>query len=231
MAAVTQRIPNYLSGVSKQADSKKLPGQVRECLNGFPDVTLGLTKRPGFKFISKLKNSSGTDFSGSQLDGAQWFYINRTTTTYIGCITPKVDSTNGTIHVWNADTGAVCTVTDKTTNAAIGAHAYLDGTKSNYDVLTVDAATFITNNSKVITTKAAPTFVAASRGTILLNGTALDMISQTWEVKLGGTAILAEKSAVQVCTATSDSDDKYEDVLDKIEAAINAKNITGLTVT
>ena len=46
MAAVTQKISNYLSGVSKQADSKKLPGQVRECLNGFQDVTLGLTKRP-----------------------------------------------------------------------------------------------------------------------------------------------------------------------------------------
>ena len=198
MAAVTQKITNYLSGVSKQADSKKLPGQVRECLNGFPDVTLGLTKRPGFKFISKLKNSGGTDFSGTQLDGAKWFYINRSATKYIGCITPKVGSTNGTIHIWNADTGAVCTVTDKTAtpNAAIGAHAYLNGTKSNYDVLTVDAATFITNNSKVITAKAAPTFTAASRGTILLTGTALDMISQDWEVTLGGTAIVAEKSAV-----------------------------------
>ena len=52
MAAVSQRIDNYLGGVSKQSDSKKLPGQVTECLNGFPDVTLGLTKRPGFKFIS-----------------------------------------------------------------------------------------------------------------------------------------------------------------------------------
>ena len=233
MAAVTQKISNYLSGVSKQADSKKLPGQVRECLNGFPDVTLGMTKRPGFKFISKLKNGSGTDYSGTQLDGAKWFYINRSTTKYIGCITPKVGSTNGTIHVWNADTGAACTVTDKTAtpNAALGAHAYLNGTKSNYDVLTVDAATFITNNSKVITAKAAPTFVAASRGTILLSGTPLDMISQDWEVTLGGTAILAEKSAVQVATATSDSDDKYEDVLTKIKAAIDAKNITGMTVT
>ena len=52
MAAVTQRISNYLSGVSKQPDSKKLPGQVRECINGLADVTLGMTKRPGFKFIS-----------------------------------------------------------------------------------------------------------------------------------------------------------------------------------
>ena len=233
MAAVTQTISNYLSGVSKQSDSKKRPGQVRECLNGFPDVTLGLTKRPGFKFISKLKNSGGTDFSGTQLDGAKWFYINRSTTKYIGCITPEVGGTNGTIHIWNADTGAVCTITDKTAtpNAALGAHAYLDGTKSNYDVLTVDAATFITNNSKVITTKAAPTFVAASRGTILLTGTPAEMLNTSWEVKLGGDAIVAEKSAVQVCPASSDSDDDYEDVLTKIKAAIDAKSITGMTVT
>ena len=57
MAAVTQRISNYLSGVSKQTDSKKIPGQVKECINGLPEMTLGMTKRPGCKFISKLKVS------------------------------------------------------------------------------------------------------------------------------------------------------------------------------
>ena len=235
MAAVTQKISNYLSGVSKQADSKKLPGQVRECLNGFPDVTLGLTKRPGFKFISKLKNGSGTDFSGTQLDGAKWFYINRSATKYIGCITPKVGNTNGTIHVWNADTGAVCTVTDKTTNAAIGAHGYLDGTKSNYDVLTVDAATFITNNSKVITAKAAPTFVAASRGTILIS-TLPDGESsiqgQSFEIKIGNaTGNTHISSSPRVITHTSGASDTYETILTALETKVNAENITGLTVT
>ena len=29
MPAVTQRIDNYLGGVSKQSDDKKIPGQVR----------------------------------------------------------------------------------------------------------------------------------------------------------------------------------------------------------
>ena len=112
MAAVTQRISNYLSGVSKQADTKKYPGQVKECINGLPDVTLGMTKRPGFKFISKLKTTGGTDFTGTQLDNAKWFYINRDVTTrYIGCITPYANSANGNIYVWNADTGAACTIT------------------------------------------------------------------------------------------------------------------------
>ena len=232
MAAVTQRISNFLSGVSKQPDSKKIPGQVRECINGLADVTLGMTKRPGFKFISKLKTTAGADFSGTQLDGAKWFYINRSTDRYIGCVTPKVGNTNGTIYIWNAVTGAACTITDKTTNAAIGAHPYLNGVRSNYDVLTVDAATFITNNKVEVTTQAAPTdFVAQSRGTLLLSGSAVDMLSTSWEVTLGGDAIVAEKSSVQVATASSDTDDDYDDVLDKIKTEIDAKSITGMTCT
>ena len=120
MAAVTQRVSNYLGGVSKQSDDKKIPGQVTELINGYPDVTIGLTKRPGFKFIATLKNASGTAYSGTSLDGAKWFYINRDTDTekYIGCITPKVGSTNGTILVWNAITGAACTVNTTTHHSA-----------------------------------------------------------------------------------------------------------------
>ena len=120
MAAVTQRVSNYLGGVSKQSDDKKLPGQVTELINGYPDVTIGLTKRPGFKFIATLKNASGTAYSGTSLDGARWFYINRDTDTekYIGCITPKVGSTNGNIFVWNAITGAPCTVNTTTHHSA-----------------------------------------------------------------------------------------------------------------
>ena len=68
MAAVTQRVSNYLGGVSRQSDDKKLPNQVRECLNGYPDPTFGLTKRPGFKWIANL----GT---GTTYDNSKWFYI------------------------------------------------------------------------------------------------------------------------------------------------------------
>ena len=230
MAAVTQRVSNYLSGVSKQADSKKLPGQVKECINGLPDVTLGMTKRPGFKFISKLKTTGGTDFSGTQLDNAKWFYINRDTSTrYIGCITPKVDSTNGSLYVWNADTGAACTITNGAT------HSYLTGTaNTNYDVTTVQDTTIICNDAVTVTTQAAATdFVAQSRGTVLLSllGALEASIQSTdFEIKLGGTAILAEKSSVQTCTYTSGASDDYDAVLDGLKAAIVAKSITGLTV-
>ena len=218
MAAVTQRIPNFLSGVSKQADSKKLPGQVKECINGLPDVTLGMTKRPGFKFISKLKNTGGTDFSGTQLDNAKWFYINRDTSTrYIGCITPKVGGTNGSIYIWNADTGAACTITNGS------AHAYLTGTKTNYDVTTVQDTTIICNDAVTVTTQAAATdFVAQSRGTLLLSGKIEQMQGETFSVTVAG-------STTAAYTAPTDAD--FDQILDDLETKINDLSISGLTVT
>ena len=225
MAAVTQRISNYLSGVSKQIDSKKLPGQVRECVNGLADVTLGMTKRPGFKFISKLKNTSGTDFSGTQLDNANWFYINRDTSTkYIGCITPKVDSTNGTIYIWNASTGAACTITDTATSSALGAHAYLSGTnRTNFDVLTVQDTTIITNDAVTVTTQTAPTdFVAQSRGTLLLSGKIEQMQGYDFSVTVAG-------QTTSSYTAASNAD--FDEILDTIKSRIDALSISGLTVT
>jgi len=218
MAAVTQKVHNYLSGVSKQADSKKLPGQVKECINGLADVTLGMTKRPGFKFISKLKNTGGTDFSGTQLDNSKWFYINRDTTTrYIGCITPEASGTNGSIYIWNADTGAACTVTNGS------AHTYLTGANTNYDVLTVQDTTIICNDLVTVTTQAAPTgFVAQSRGTLLLSGDKLLMQGETFSVTVAG-------STTAAYTAASDAD--YDDILNTLKSRIEALSISGLTVT
>ena len=222
MAAVTQRIDNYLSGVTKQPDSKKLPGQVRECINGFPDVTTGLTKRPGFKFLSVLKNSSNTAFSGTSLDGGKWFYINRGDgSKYIGCITPKVGGTNGTIHIWNADTGAACTITDTTTSSALGAHTYLTGVNTNYDVLTVHDSTIITNNNVTVTKQATPTFVVNSRGMVLITGTDAQLASESFTVTVAG----------QTATYTSQANDGYEEVLTGLKSAIEGLSISGLTVT
>ena len=100
MTAVTQRIDNYLGGVSRQSDDKKKAGQVRECLNGYPDPTFGLTKRPGFKWVTNL----GT---GTTYDSSRWFYISRDANEkYIGCIKPASGGGTGDIDIWNAQTGA-----------------------------------------------------------------------------------------------------------------------------
>ena len=42
MASITQQIPNYIGGISEQPDELKLPGQVKDLNNAFPDLTYGL---------------------------------------------------------------------------------------------------------------------------------------------------------------------------------------------
>ena len=173
MASVTQRIPHYLGGVSKQSDVKKFPGQVRECLNAYPDPTFGLMKRPGFSFLHSLdQTTDGTDFSGTALDNAKWFYINRDDDeTYIGCII------SGAIHIWNGKLNGSgqyvkCTVgTTDGTGLSYAPLTYLDTTRDNYDVLTVQDTTYITNKTKVVAAKAAPaTNDLGKKGTIRIRG-------------------------------------------------------------
>ena len=206
MPAVTQRIDNYLGGVSRQSDDKKLPGQVRECLNGYPDPTFGLTKRPGFKWIQNL----GT---GTTYDSSKWFYIARTSTEkYIGCIKPAPGGGTGDIDIWNVD-GTACTVT-----YATGAQAYLTGARTNYDILTVQDTSIITNNLITVAKQTDPTFNSTRQATLVLSGSST---STTYEVIVAGTTT----------TTTSDSDDTYDDSLTKIKASIDAASISGLTVT
>ena len=208
MPAVTQRIDNYLGGVSRQSDDKKLPGQVRECLNGYPDPTFGLTKRPGLKWIANL----GT---GTTYDSSHWFYIARDAANkYIGCITPKPgDGPHGSIAIWNATTGAACTVTESGTD-----YNYLTGSRLNYHVLNLQDTSIITNNLITVAKQADPSFTANKQATLVLNGSAY---SNTYTIVVAGST----------ATATTDSDDTYSDALTKIKTAIDNLSITGLTTT
>ena len=217
MAAVTQTIPTFLGGVSKQIDSKKKPGQVRESINTLPDATFGLMKRPGTEYIESLSTSA--------LPNAKWFYIHRDgDEQYIGRIST---GSPGNIKIWNALSGVECDVYydaapwtadtayivgDKVTNdsgkiyqcdtagtsASSGgptgtgtditdntaqwdyvsgptAQSYLqpaalepDKPNINYDLLTVQDTTFITNKNKIITTRDAPAFTAGKKATVRL---------------------------------------------------------------
>ena len=207
MTAVTQRIDNYLGGVSKQSDDKKLPGQVRECLNGYPDPTFGLTKRPGFKWIANL----GT---GTTYDSSKWFYIHRENDEkYIGCIKPALGGSTGDIDIWNAVTGTPCNV-----NYGTGAQAYLTGARTNYHVLTVQDSSIITNNLIIADKLADPSYTANKQATLELVGTSVLI---TYVIVVAGTTV----------TVTTDSDDTYDDALTKIKTAIDAESISNLTVT
>ena len=207
MPAVTQRVSNYLGGVSRQSDDKKLTNQVRECLNSYPDPTFGLTKRPGFKWIANL----GT---GTTYDSSKWFYIHRDADEkYIGCIKPASGGSPGDIDIWNATTGAACTV-----NYGTGAQAYLTGARTNYDILTVQDTSIITNNLITVAKIADPAFIAKTRATLVLSDTA----SGEYDVTINGSSIT---------TYDAPSTQTYNGLLTELKSRIDGLNISGLTVT
>ena len=242
MAAVTQTVPNFLGGVSKQTDQKKQPGQVRDCLNAYPDPTFGLMKRPGFKFIKTIYTpSSGTD---PELKDAKWFFIKRDNLeTYIGCI---LDTTNADgsasihasdpIRIWNKD-GTACTVTYE---SSPDAKLYLDTTRDNYDVLTVQDTSIITNKTKTVTVKTAPSgYVSRSRGTIRIKTVAYSI---KYEVTLtvGGTNHTVSTTTINAedlqdpTIDPAPTDEKYNTakrILGALKTALDALSISGHTLT
>jgi hypothetical protein len=134
MAAVSQRIPNLLGGVSQQPDSLKLPGQLNEALNCLPDPTFGLRKRPGMKAVSKLQGA---------VDEGRWFSIFRDNSEqYIGQF-----KANGDLLIWDALTGAAKTVN----TVASTAKAYIANcSRSDFEMLQINDYNFVLNRSKVV---------------------------------------------------------------------------------
>ena len=136
MASITQKTTNYLGGVSKQPDVQMNPGQVRDAINAYPDPTFGLIKRPGTRFISTV--GTGTEYAT-----AKWFDIVRDGKEgYIGCIV------DGEIKIWNLTTGGAATVSYET-----GSQAYLAGSYLDFDMLSVQDTSIITNKTTVVTSK------------------------------------------------------------------------------
>ena len=205
MVAVTQRIGSYLGGVSKQSDDKKLPGQVRECFNGFPDPTYGLTKRPGFEHILNI----GT---GTAYDDGKWFFIKRDNDEeYIGVI-------KGTaINIWNALTGVAATVT------YANGTGYLGATNTNYDIITIQDTSIVINKSKVVTEIAAPTGYNALRSASVVVNTVTANQAYTVDITIGGSK--------QTATFTTSATPTASDILNDLETDINAMTGSHSSIT
>jgi len=138
MAAINQRIPNFLGGVSQQPDFIKFPGQLRSCDNAVPDVTFGLMKRPPAEYVNKLTNTTST---------GQWFEIlNKEGEKFIVQITPA-NSGSSPIRVWNAETGVSVNVTEGSGNA----YNYLSGA-GTLSTHTIQDYTYITNPNTTVGT-------------------------------------------------------------------------------
>ena len=214
MPAVTQTTPNFLGGVSRQNDDKKLINQVTECVNGYPDPTYGLLKRPGMEHVNVLKKANGDAFTESELAGAAWFFIDRDDAgSYIGAI--KDDD----IFVWTKDEGTFCTVTN---NAA----AYLTGTKqSDYHFRSVQDVTVITNKTVDTDMQDASTYVENSVATLKVVTLGAEKYTVTIQGETSEATALDTTTYDDFLVYTSGSEDKpAEHLVDAIHETISARH-------
>ena len=185
MAAVTQAVPTFLGGVSKQADTKKQPGQVDEILNGYADPTYGLLKRNGTQFLG-LINEGADDFT----DG-HWFSISRDNDErYIGVITKT-----GNIRIWNTVptvTNGVLSLTEATvtnkTNADVVSYLTPPATTRGIDdfhTLSYLDQTYIVNKNKTIAMNAKSNYYLRTRATVVIGSIDYDSV---YKVYINGTA-------------------------------------------
>ena len=159
MAGISQLIPNYSKGMSEQPDQLKLPGQVKNIVNGTPDITYGLFKRPGSKRI-------GIDPLANVQSGGSWFHYYRDETegSYIG----QVDSI-GNVRVWSCNTGTEMTVKygdSDTEKTAVTTYLTPSPSSDTEDIqaLTINDTTFLNNRSIVVTTSGFTDTKAISTG-------------------------------------------------------------------
>ena len=146
MASVTQKVPNYVLGISTQPDEQKSPGQVVDLVNGFPDVVQNLMKRPGSALVSTISPDTAAN--------AKWFDIyTDVDEQYIGQV-----AADGEVKIWRASDGAVIPV-DYANVAGSGVATYLDNTalsdekSSDIQVLTINQTTFFVNRRKTVAMK------------------------------------------------------------------------------
>lgn len=211
MAAVTQKTPTFIGGVSQQTDDKKQLGQLRSCLNGYPDPTFGLIKRAGGEFIAELKNSSNTVYGPTAFDNGHWFSIFRDSSEqYLGVI--KANQ----IYIWDITTGAA-----KTVAYTGGSQSYLTGTTpQDYQVLSINDSTYITNKTVTVTAEGNTAADSANRAFITLKAIVYEA---RYRVTINGT------NADYTTPATGNL--SVSDVLSSIKSAIDTLAISGLTAT
>ena len=162
MAGITQTIPSYMGGISEQPDQLKRPGQVKNIINGIPDVTQGLYKRPGASRVGSTK------LPNVQSNGS-WFHYYRDESegAYIGQV-----ASDGKVRVWKCSDGTEVDVEYDTAgqsysggdsdHTSITSYLTPSSATATEDIqaLTINDTTFLNNRTKTVattgTTAAAP---------------------------------------------------------------------------
>tara|TARA_Y100000004_G_scaffold50380_1_gene55488 strand:- start:241 stop:3132 length:2892 start_codon:yes stop_codon:yes gene_type:complete len=137
MASITQTIPSFTGGISQQPDELMLPGQVKDLLNCVPDITDGLVRRNGSRYLATL---SGATSTGS------WFsyYRDKAEGAYIGQV-----QLNGTVNMWKASDGSSIVVHNPT-GVSVQPTGYLNHQEGDMKFLSAGDTTFLTNTEKKV---------------------------------------------------------------------------------
>lgn len=222
MTNVTQLIPSYLGGVSKQTDDKINPGQCRELINTLPDATYGLRKRNGFYFNRVVANSELTD--------ATFFTVIRGgLDAWIGYVLPNGNTQSNPIVLNNAVTGVPAVIEYEGSSKD-----YLTGkNRTNYSFTTIQDVTVLTNKTMQTAMGTAPTYTATGATVKLTQVDYGASYSVTIQVEGGNpltTAAYKTRNADDLSDPTVDRLDADE-ILTQLKSNIEALNISGLTVT
>jgi len=200
MAAVSQKVIGLIGGVSQQPDSLKLPGQLRECTNYYPDPTFGLLKRPGIRLTRKLDNS---------VAGGTWFLISKGQNDKL----LMQVGFNGTVRLWDAQSGI-----QQTLNALSGtAQTYATHTKqSDLDILQINDYVFFLNRTVNVAASATLSSAQIPFGYAVLTSVAYDT---TYKITLDATTYSYSTPT------TSGSSLNADTIIAGLVSAINAGGI------
>jgi hypothetical protein len=192
----------------------KLPGQVREAINAYPDPTHGLVKRSGTKITKELGQAS-------LYDDSHWFSIFRDRTEgYVGCIK------GNEIHIWNVTDGTKATVTYEGSS-----QSYLGATKNDYHVLSIQDLSVVTNKTTVVKALAAPAVAPGTHATMRIMAAnyrckyevTINGVSKSWVTRNTDAQVEATDPPKEEITVN--------EIMDKFITEINSMAIPGLTVT
>lgn len=196
MAAISQRIPSLVGGVSQQPDSIKLTGQLRECINYYPDPTFGLIKRPGIQGTQKLVNA---------ISGGDYYFINKSDEDKLIIQVGK----NGSIRIWDAQGGI-----QQTVNAPAGsATTYATHSiKEDLEVLQINDYILVLNRNITVLPDSTVLNAQEYFGFATLNTVGYN---STYKINLDGT------DYSYTTTSTSATQLNASDIINGLVSAIN----------
>jgi hypothetical protein len=91
MTSITQKIPNFVGGISQQPDELVNTGSVKDLVNGVPDIKGILSKRPGSKLVDTLSSDVEGTWHHYFRDGNEQYFMR-----------VRYD---GQVDIWDAVTG------------------------------------------------------------------------------------------------------------------------------